>query len=56
MLKLIINNNYRKNEEVLTESEKEETIVDLLLTNGFLDDKDVIFLNNSFKLIPKGFI
>ncbi|ENU0729076.1 hypothetical protein ACFGTW_005732 [Escherichia coli] len=56
MLKLIINNNYRKNEEVLTESEKEETTVDLLLTHGFLDDKDVIFLKDRFKLIPKGFI
>lgn len=56
MLKLITNNNYRKNEEVLTESEKEETIVDVLLTNGFLDDKDVIFLSDSFRLIPKSFI
>ncbi|EPP7233219.1 hypothetical protein ACTOJ1_000073 [Shigella flexneri] len=56
MLKLIINNNYQKKEEVLTDSEKEETIVDLLLTHGFLDDKDVIFLNDTFRLIPKGFI
>lgn len=56
MLKLIINNDYQKKEEVLTDLEKEETIVDLLLTDGFLDDKDVIFLNDSFRLIPKGFI
>ncbi len=56
MIKLIINNSYQKKEELLTDLEKKETIEDLLLTHGFLDDKDVIFVKNSFKLIPKGFI
>lgn len=53
MLKLIINNDYKADKDILTQSEREETIAEILLTNGFLDNKNVICFNTGFKLITQ---
>lgn len=51
MFKIINNDKYEKRQEILTDLEKQELLIEVMITNGNLNNKNVIFIGRKYNII-----